>query len=46
MNEMELCSAAGMETIKVAGAIVLGIIFGFTLPQGWFNAIPKWKKHR
>lgn len=46
MNEMELCSAAGMETIKVAGAIVLGIIFGFTLPQGWFNTIPKWKKHR
>ena len=26
-------------TIKVAGAIVLGIIFGFSLPQAWFNAL-------
>lgn len=39
MNEMDQCSAAGMETIKVASAIVLGIIFGFSLPQGWFHAL-------
>ena len=41
MNEMNQCSTAGMETVKVAGAIVLGIIFGFALPQGWFNALQK-----
>lgn len=28
----------GVETFKIAGAIVLGIIFGFFLPQVWFNA--------
>ena len=39
MNEMGQCSTAGMETVKVAGAIVLGIIFGFALPQNWFNAL-------
>lgn len=27
----------GVETFKIAGAIVLGIIFGFALPQVWFN---------
>lgn len=40
MNEMKESSSYGMETVKVAGAIVLGIIFGFALPQGWFNALP------
>lgn len=44
MNEMDQCSAVGMETVKVAGAIVLGIIFGFALPQNWFNALGR-KKH-
>lgn len=39
MNEMSQCSSAGMETVKVAGAIVLGIVFGFALPQVWFNAL-------
>lgn len=39
MNEMNNFSYYGMQTIKVAGAIVLGIIFGFALPQGWFNAL-------
>ncbi|MGN0348633.1 MAG: threonine/serine exporter family protein [Roseburia sp.] len=39
MNEMEKCTANGMNTAKVAGAIVLGIIFGFSLPQSWFHAI-------
>ena len=41
MNEMSQCSKYGMETVKVAGAIVLGIIFGFALPQVWFNALGK-----
>lgn len=39
MNEMSECYHSGMETVKVAGAIVLGIIFGFALPQSWFNAL-------
>lgn len=39
MNEMSDCSKYGMQTVKVAGAIVLGIIFGFALPQVWFNAL-------
>lgn len=43
MNEMKQCSTAGMETVKVAGAIVLGIIFGFALPQNWFNALSRRK---
>lgn len=29
----------GIETFKIAGAIVLGIVFGFALPQIWFNKI-------
>lgn len=41
MNEMAEFSRYGMQTVKVAGAIVLGIIFGFALPQGWFNALGK-----
>lgn len=44
MNEMAEFSRYGMQTVKVAGAIVLGIIFGFALPQGWFNALGQ-KKH-
>lgn len=43
MNETKQCSTAGMETVKVAGAIVLGIIFGFALPQNWFNALSRKK---
>ncbi len=41
MNDMSHCSSYGMHTVKVAGAIVLGIIFGFALPQAWFNALGK-----
>ena len=41
MNDMEQFSNYGMQTIKVAGAIVLGTVFGFALPQAWFNALGK-----
>jgi hypothetical protein len=41
MNEMSQFSAAGMDTIKVAGSIVLGIVFGFSLPYSWFNYLQK-----
>ena len=41
MNDMTQFSNYGMETIKVAGAIVLGIVFGFGLPQSWLNALQR-----
>lgn len=37
MNELSQGSAKGIETFKIAGAIVLGIVFGLALPQNWFN---------
>lgn len=46
MNEMAECSRAGMETVKVAGAIVLGIVFGCALPQSWFNGLGRWNRSR
>lgn len=39
MGEMRQFSEYGISTIKVAGAIVLGIIFGFALPQKLFNGL-------
>ena len=39
MNEIPKSSAKGIETFKIACAIVLGIIFGLALPQGWFNRL-------
>lgn len=44
MNEMAECSKAGMDTVKVAGAIVLGIVFGFAIPQSLFNRLPYLKR--
>lgn len=41
MNEMDHFSQAGTEAITIAGSIVLGIIFGFALPQSWFHAIQR-----
>lgn len=41
MDDLEQCAAKGMETFKIAGAIVLGIIFGLMLPQSWFNQLGK-----
>ena len=37
MNNMSMFSQYGLSTIKTAGAIVMGIIFGMTFPQSWFN---------
>ena len=37
MNEMNNFSSYGLSTIKTAGAIVMGIIFGMAFPQCWFN---------
>ena len=45
MNELNMATAKGIETFKVAGAIALGIMFGFSLPQSWFNRLGR-KKHK
>lgn len=39
MNDLAQFSAKGIETFKIAGAMVLGIIFGLALPQSWFNRL-------
>lgn len=39
MNELAQFTAKGAETFKVAGAIALGIVFGFAIPQSWFNRL-------
>lgn len=39
MHEMEQFAAKGAETIIIAGSIVFGIVFGFSLPQSIFNAL-------
>ena len=39
MNELAQFTAKGIETFKVAGAIALGIVFGFAIPQSWFNRL-------
>lgn len=45
MHEMEQFAAKGAETIIIAGSIVFGIVFGFSLPQRVFNALPQiWQK--
>lgn len=36
-NDMLRFSQYGLSTIKTAGAIVMGIIFGMSFPQSWFN---------
>ncbi len=39
MNDLAQFSAKGIETFKVAGAIALGIVFGFAIPQSLFNKL-------
>ena len=39
MHEMEAFAAKGAETLIVAGSIVFGIVFGFSLPHHLFNAL-------
>lgn len=41
MNDIASFSSNGASTLKTAGALVLGIIFGTALPQKWFNALQK-----
>ena len=37
MNEMDLFAAKGIETFQIAGAIAIGILFGFAIPQRLFS---------
>lgn len=37
MDNLALSTAKGIETFKVAGAIALGIVFGFAIPQKCFH---------
>lgn len=39
MHEMEQFASKGAETIIIAGSIVFGIVFGFSLPQRIFNTL-------
>lgn len=41
MNDLAQFMAKGIETFKIAGAMVLGIVFGLALPQSWFNQLGK-----
>ena len=41
MHDMEQFASKGAETIIIAGSIVFGIVFGFSLPQSLFNTIGK-----
>lgn len=41
MNDLSTAGIHGMETFKVVGGIVLGIVFGFFMPQGIFTRLAK-----
>ena len=45
MNDLAQFSAKGLETFKIAGAIALGIVFGFAVPQSVFNKLGKRKNY-
>lgn len=45
MNDLAQFSAKGIETFKIAGAIVLGIVFGSAIPQSWFNKLGRRNKN-
>lgn len=46
MDEMEQFAAKGAETILIAGSIAFGIVFGLSLPQSIFNALPHLRSHK
>lgn len=43
MNDLTQFTAKGIETFKIAGAIALGIVFGFAIPQNWFNHLNRYR---
>lgn len=44
MHNMNQFAAKGAETLIVAGSIVFGIVFGFSLPQSIFNRLYQIRK--
>ena len=46
MHEMDRFAAKGAETIIIAGSIVFGIVFGFSLPQSFFNALAQIRRKK
>ena len=42
MDDMASFAAKGTETFKIAGAITVGIIFGFSIPQKVFRFLQQW----
>ena len=46
MDDLTQFTAKGIETFKIAGAIALGIVFGFAVPQNWFNHLGRRTKIR
>lgn len=45
MNDLAQFTAKGLETFKIAGAIALGIVFGFAVPQSLFKKLGKRKNY-
>ena len=43
-GDSSMSAAKGLETLYIAGAIVFGIIFGFGLPQSWFQKLTSQKE--
>lgn len=43
MNDLLQFTAKGLETFKIAGVMVIGMVFGLALPQSWFNQLAKLK---
>lgn len=44
MDNYVMAGAKGLETFKVAGGIVLGIVFGFMIPQTIFSKLAKYSR--
>lgn len=44
MEDFAAAGSKGMETFEIAGGIVLGIIFGFIIPQGIFSKLASLSK--
>ena len=40
-NDTAQCVAHGMQTLIIAGSIVIGILMGTALPQSWFNKLQR-----
>ena len=43
-GNMEMFASKGRQTVEMAGAIVIGIIFTMGLPQAWLNQLAKLRK--